>query len=101
MGVISVQQVTRGDQSLQERGLVFVQQSLERSVVFNVQGDNEMAPTYLQSNPGPFQMAVLLLYYGANHNMGGEASIYQEIKGEYYIHSGVDIKTTNESLIWS
>jgi hypothetical protein len=61
---------------------------LESGVDLNVQEDNQMTLTYLQSNPGPFQIAVLLLYYGAIHNIGnngGESPIYQEIKGEYYI----------------
>ena len=86
MGGISVQQVLRGDHGSQERGVGSAQQSLGRSVVFNVQGDNQITQIYLQSSPGPFQIAVLLLYYGANHNIGGEAPIYQETKGEYYIH---------------
>jgi ankyrin repeat protein len=51
-----------------------------------------MLPTYLQSNPGPFQIVVLLLYYGENHsirNIERRSPIYQEIKGEYYIQGGV------------
>jgi ankyrin repeat protein len=68
-----------------ECGLVL---ALESGTGLNVQEHNQMTPTYLQSDPGPFQIAVLLLYYGANLNIGnngGESSIYQEIKGEYYI----------------
>jgi hypothetical protein len=58
-----------------------------------------MKPTYLQSNPGPFQIAVLLLYY-ANHNIGndgGETPICQEIEGEYYIRRYYTV--FNESLM--
>ena len=54
----------------------------------------ELTPTSLQSGSGPIQIAVLLHYYGANHNIGkneGESSIYQEIKGEYYIQIGASI----------
>ena len=85
MGYISAQQVPRGDCGSWEHGLDFAPQSLERGIDLNMQEDNQMTQTYLQLNLGPFQIAVLLLYYGANHNIGGEAPIYQEIKGEYYI----------------
>ena len=54
----------------------------------------ERTPTSLQSGSGPIQIAALLHYYGANHNIGkneGESSIYQEIKGEYYIQIGARI----------
>ena len=48
--------------------------------------------TYVQYNTGPFQIAVLLLYYGVNHNIAknwGEATSYQECVCEYYIQGAV------------
>lgn len=51
--------------------------------------------TYVQLEYKPslrsFQMAVLLLYYGANRKNGGEASLYQERVCEYYVQGGVGI----------
>jgi ankyrin repeat protein len=86
-GDIAVRQASRSNSGSREheRSLAL---ALESGVDLNVQEDNQMTLTYLQSNPGPFQIAVLLLYYGAIHNIGnngGESPIYQEIKGEYYI----------------
>ena len=51
-----------------------------------------MTPRDLQSsNPDPLQIAVLLLYYGANRNMGGEVPIHREIKG-----GAVDLQDKNQ-----
>ena len=49
--------------------------------------------TYVQLEYKPrlrsFQMAVLLLYYGANRKNGGEASLYQECVCEYFVQGCV------------
>jgi ankyrin repeat protein len=88
-GDMAVRQASRGSSGSESRerehGLSL---ALESSADLNVQEDNQMTLTYLQYNPGPFQIAVLLLYYGVNENIGnngGESPRYQEIKGEYYI----------------
>ena len=50
--------------------------------------------TYVQYNTGPFQIAVLLLYYGVNHNTaknGGEAPLSEECVCEYYIQCGISL----------
>jgi hypothetical protein len=87
VGDTSVQQEPRGYCSSRERECDLAW-PVEYDADLDVEEDNQMTPTYLQSDTGPFQIAVLLLYYGANHtvgNNGGASSIYQEIKGEYYI----------------
>jgi ankyrin repeat protein len=89
-GDVAVRQTSWGNTGSQERvrGLALAQQSFGSGADLNVEEDNQMTPKYFQSNPGPFQIAVLLLYYGANctiGNDGGKSLIYQEIKGEYYI----------------
>jgi ankyrin repeat protein len=86
-GDIAVRQASRRNSGSREpeRSLGL---ALESGSDPNVQEDIQMMLTYLQSNPGPFQIAILLLYYDANHNIGnngGKPPIYQEIKGEYYI----------------
>ena len=58
---------------------------------FDLQENHRML-TYVQYNLGPFQIAVLLLYYGADHNIaknGGEAPSHQECVCEYYIQGAV------------
>ena len=48
---------------------------------------DQMMSSQLGSNPGPFQIATLLLYHGAKLNIGRngeETSLYQEAKGECY-----------------
>jgi ankyrin repeat protein len=69
----------------------------------SVDSENNMGKTStLKYNLGPFQIAVLLLYYGATYNIGedgGEAPICPEIEGEYYIQSGIGITGFNESVM--
>ena len=58
---------------------------------FDLQENHRML-TYVQYNIGSFQIAVLLLYYGADHNIaknGGEAPLHQECMCEYYIQGAV------------
>ena len=78
-------------------------QSLEchGGVNLKAQDENKVTPTltYLQSIPGPFLIAVLLLYYGANNNTknsGGEVALYGEIEGKCYIQGGVCFTAFNE-----
>ena len=83
---ISVKQVSRGHYDPRERGLSVLQQSLERTVDLNAQDKNQITPSYLQPNLGPFQMATLLFYHGANldaRKIAGESSLSQQIKGEH------------------
>jgi ankyrin repeat protein len=101
-GAIAVRQTSRSSPSSQgrERGHAL---ALESGAALNAPNDNQMTSTYLQSNPGPFQIAVLLLYYGKNDNIEnneGRSPIYQEIKGEYYIQGGVRCTAINEILTY-
>ena len=104
-GDIVVQQVSWGHHGSGERGHGLKLQSLESGADLETQDENQdenqLRPTYLQSNPAQLQIAVLLLYYGANHNIRkneGEAPLYREIKGECYI-CGVSFTAFNESLM--
>ena len=91
-----------------ERGPGLALQSLEYGVNLKAhdenQDENQMTPKYhLQFNPGPFPIAELLRYYGANHNIRrnrGEAPLYQEIEGECYIQGGVGFIAFNPSLMY-
>ena len=88
MGEIIVQQVTRNHYGSQECGLDDPQQSLGCALPLDTPDDKQMTPTYLQSILGPFQMATLLLYHGANLNgrkNESESLLSEEVKGEYYI----------------
>ena len=96
-GDILVQDVPRGHYGSGERGSGLALQSLECAVDPKARDENQdenrdqmtpiQAPVYhIQSNPGPFQIAVLLLYCGANRNIrenGGEAPLYQEVEGKW------------------
>ena len=100
-GDIVVQQVSRGHHGSREHSPELKLQSLECGADLKAQDENQLRPTYLQSNPAQLQIAVLLLYYGANHNIRkneGEAPLYREIKGECYI-CGVGFTAFNESLM--
>jgi ankyrin repeat protein len=84
---IAVRQVSRGLYGSQERD---PQRSLKLGADLDVRDNNQATSIYLQLHLewDPFQIAILLLYHGADHNTGnnsGETPLNKEIEGEYYI----------------
>lgn len=98
-GDILMQQVFWGHNDSWENDPSFGLQSLGCGVDLKVQGENQMT----RSNPGLFQIAVLFLYYGRNHNIrknGASPTLYQEIEGECQIQCGTDFTKFNEIVMY-
>ena len=84
----SAQQVSQGQYGSGERVIGVAQHSQEGGMDLNAQDKNQITPSYLLSNPGPLQIAILLLHHGANldaRKNEGENSLCRETEGEYYI----------------
>jgi ankyrin repeat protein len=84
---IAVRHVSRGLYGSQERD---PQRSLKLGADLDVRDNNQATSIYLQLHLewDPFQIAILLLYHGADPNTGnnsGETLLNEEIEGEYYI----------------
>ena len=91
-----MQEISRGQYNSRERGVGGAQQSIEHDLDLdlnglNLQDENQMRLSHLQSNPRPFQIgAILLLNSGhdADLNAGkkdGETPLFPIIEGEYFI----------------
>jgi ankyrin repeat protein len=96
MSEISVQQVSRGLYGSQERD---PQLSLKCGADFDARDDNQTTSIYLHLDLewDPFQIAILLLYHGADTNLGdnwGEDPSNEEIEGEYYTIQGDRVSIT-------